>query len=240
MPLSELFDALEALDGGGAAPKLTVLFPNLGFARDAVGGVAVGDGWHTPLLRLLGRLDVAAGRAGCPVVVRQMKEKFGLLRVYVDLDNADLALRDKCRALLDEAEAESRHRCLRCGDRGELSRDRGYTVVLCPRHRHSRAAASPAPTLSAHVRLRLAARFGVRDWRELQSHFGPLLLRARIVDDGLAFALSLRGGPNDPTRPHVVAAALAHADGGVLELSGDVLLEREADLAARIATAVRG
>jgi len=241
MPVSELFDALEALDGG-AAPKLTKLFPDLDFTRGAVGGIAAGDGWHAPILRLLGRLDAAAGRAGCRIVLRQLREKFGLLRVYVDMDDADFARRKQCLALLDKAEAESQRRCLRCGDLGEMSRDGGYTVMLCPRHRQSRAVAatSPAPTLSAHARLRLAARFGAKEWRELQSPFGPFLLRARLIDDDLAFALSLRGDPSDPTRPHVVAAALARADGGVLELSEDALLDREADLAARVAAVVLG
>ncbi len=148
MPSSELFDALEALDGG-AAPRLTVLFPNVGFARGAVGGVAVGDGWHAPLLRLLGRLDAAAGRAGCPTIaLRQIKEKFRALRVYFDMADADLALRKQCLALLDEAEAESQRRCLRCGDLGELSHDAGYRVVLCPRHRRRRGSSTRSTSMS--------------------------------------------------------------------------------------------
>ena len=65
------------------------------------------------------------------------------------------------------------------------------------------------------------------------------LLRARLVEDGVAFAISLRGNPRDAARPQVVAAALYRDHGSALEIPGEAVMAREADLAARIAAALQ-
>ena len=242
MPSVDLFETLDALDRGDPLPDFAALFPHL----HSSGGpfiATVDVGWTAMVLRLLARLDATAGAAGATLSIMQVKEKFGLLRVYLDLGGSDRTLRDRCETLVAEAEAESAHRCQRCGARGELAPDRSYLAVLCARHQENsraRPAMRPGPTLSAHARLRLARLLGAGDWREVQPPHGGALLRARIVDGDVAFAISLRAEPGDAAAPLVVAAALTQADGSVLTLPTHELMDREADLAARVAAELRG
>lgn len=235
----DLFDALDTLDSGQPLADLAAVFPNLRAAHGDSGGfkAAADVGWNAMILRLLARLDSTASHADTTIPITQVKEKFGLLRVYLDLGHADPSLQTTCDALIAEAEAESACRCQRCGAVGEMAQDRRYLVVLCKHHRHSRAdaATAPAPELSAHTRLRLAARFGAESWHEVRSPFAAPLLRARLVEDGVAFAVSLRAVPRDPARPKVVVAALCHDDGSALHISGQTVMAREADLADRVA-----
>ena len=240
---TDLFDALDTLDSGQPLADLAAVFPNLRAAHGGSSGfgAAADVGWTSMILRLLARLDSTASHAGTTIPITEVKEKFGLLRVYLDLGDADRSLQTRCDALIADAEAESACRCQRCGALGEMAQDRRYLVVLCQHHRQSCAGvvAAAAPELSAHTRLHLAARFGAEGWHEVRSPFAAPLLRARLVEDDVAFAISLRGNPRDAARPQVVAAALYHDDGSALEIPGEAVMVREADLAARIAAALQ-
>lgn len=91
-------------------------------------GFQVGPGWRPIVLRLLDDLRRAAEGDGAPVRIRQIKEKFGELRVYV---------RGGGQAALDAigaAEQEASATCETCGAPGRLRRARSYLQVLCGVH----------------------------------------------------------------------------------------------------------
>lgn len=104
----------------------------------------VGSGWHPLLLRLHGQLmDVSPTYS-----VQQVKEKYGVLRVHLDVGlmrhlslghtdwpDADQAARYKAEddaaiALVRAAEQESARTCEACGKPGE-PRDRAWIKTLC-------------------------------------------------------------------------------------------------------------
>lgn len=81
------------------------------------------DGWHDLVAKMLNDLfDL-----GWDGQLRQIKEKFGSLRVYVL--NTDEAI----NARIAEAEDESTRTCRVCGAPGEL-RHGGWIKVLCDKH----------------------------------------------------------------------------------------------------------
>lgn len=86
------------------------------------------DGWFDLIDALCGRLQEISDRTGSKVVARQVKEKFGGLRFYVDgatpeHDNA-----------IAEAEAASHRTCEVCGKPGEIKVASGYVQCRCPAH----------------------------------------------------------------------------------------------------------
>lgn len=94
------------------------------FARE---GFACGDGWFAIIDRLSSRLV-----ADPNLVVSQLKEKMGLLRVYFDTGElANPATEAATDAAYDEAREESRCTCEVCGSPGAYKK-RGHRVgVLC-------------------------------------------------------------------------------------------------------------
>jgi hypothetical protein len=89
-------------------------------------GLDCGDGWYGLLEKLCGGLMAQAGEGSVPAI-RQVKEKFGQLRVYAG------ALTDEQSALIDVAEAESARTCESCGSPAVLRTD-GWMRTLCDRH----------------------------------------------------------------------------------------------------------
>lgn len=74
-----------------------------------------GDGWLDLLYRISHALSAHAESAGLDVVATQVKEKFGMLRIYVDGGDEEV---DR---LLDDGELESATICEVCGAPGTLS-----------------------------------------------------------------------------------------------------------------------
>ncbi len=87
-------------------------------------GVSVGDGWVPLLDRLFMRIESHVQFNPTPVVVGQVKEKFGGLRVYFDESD------DFVNGLGTMAESVSWMICEDCGARGEL-RCGGWIRTLC-------------------------------------------------------------------------------------------------------------
>ncbi len=85
-------------------------------------GLEVGDGWHDLLAELLEKLSKLDG-----VVLTQVKEKFGLLRVYNDSSEESYEQAEK---FIDEAESISAKICEKCGEPGEL-KGGGWLMTLC-------------------------------------------------------------------------------------------------------------
>lgn len=85
-------------------------------------GAYVGDGWAPIVNKLYDDL-----RAIDPTLtVDQVKEKFGMLRIYV----GDCEDYDKINPLIEEAERECAKTCEFCGDPGRL-REQGWLKTLC-------------------------------------------------------------------------------------------------------------
>jgi len=94
------------------------------FARE---GFACGDGWFGLVDRLSAKLS-----ADPNLVVGQIKEKLGLLRVYFELSPLPSSeIEEATDAALAEAVAESQITCERCGKPGKHAQRGGYWSVEC-------------------------------------------------------------------------------------------------------------
>jgi len=74
-----------------------------------------GDGWFELIRRLSSSLCVLTALSGDDILVVQVKEKYGRLRVYVDGGN------EATEHLIDAAENESEYICDLCGATGSIS-----------------------------------------------------------------------------------------------------------------------
>jgi hypothetical protein len=93
------------------------------------GNFECGDGWGTLLYRLSHAISTHACAVGLDVSVTLIKEKFGMLRVYVEGGD------DEIDRLIDAAEAESGTICEVCGEPG--TRDtKGWCTTRCDACRH--------------------------------------------------------------------------------------------------------
>lgn len=81
-------------------------------------------GWHGLVLTAFLRMF----EAGWDGEIRQVKEKFGALRIYIG------AATDEVRDIVAEAEGQSMSICEYCGDPGELRCDLGWDKTLCDGH----------------------------------------------------------------------------------------------------------
>ena len=94
------------------------------FARE---GFACGDGWFEIVDRLSAKLS-----ADPNLVVSQLKEKLGLLRVYFEPSPLPSdEIEEATDAALAEAVAESRITCERCGKPGKHAQREGHWSVKC-------------------------------------------------------------------------------------------------------------
>ena len=89
-------------------------------------GFAVGDGWHDIVEQLLKDIKVIVDRDGLNFKLDQVKEKFGILRIYVSGANEEI------HKLINQAEAESSKVCESCGSTEFVGRnDGGWIKTLC-------------------------------------------------------------------------------------------------------------
>ena len=81
-------------------------------------------GWHSLFTQFVE--DLLA--ADCSIAIVEAKEKFAILRVYLDRGS------DPARRLVADVEAASARTCQQCGQQGELLvRDHIY-ATLCAKH----------------------------------------------------------------------------------------------------------
>lgn len=105
---------------------------------------SVGEGWLPIIADSLRDIEVSLETHGClpRASVRQIKEKFGGLRIYVRPQNEAAhfpsALAAEILAIRDRAESLSMRTCELCGDPGELITS-GYMQTLCRNHAGDRA-----------------------------------------------------------------------------------------------------
>jgi hypothetical protein len=86
----------------------------------------VGKGWHP----LLDELDAAIARLGYNVEILQVKEKFGMLRVYARCCPG-FEHTEQLNALIRDAERASCFTCERCGREGSVDQDFPWRMTLC-------------------------------------------------------------------------------------------------------------
>lgn len=93
----------------------------------------VGPGWFPLLYRALSEID-ALVVPGVEFKIAQIKEKFGTLRFYVDVDGPPEIV-DKINAIAERAENETETTCEECGKLGKTSDwHDGYYQTLCVDH----------------------------------------------------------------------------------------------------------
>jgi rubrerythrin len=89
-----------------------------------------GDGWGKILKELSAGLDGDAASDG--LVIIQVKQKLGALRVYFRIENREAERAESARRWINEAEEKSRWTCELCGSPGTSEwRDKGGLVTLC-------------------------------------------------------------------------------------------------------------
>ena len=109
----------------------TALRARFSIAKSA--GIQCFRGWHPILVRMLERLEAAiphqpaAFRRG--LKVKGMREKFGLLSVYLSKVPTP-----EVQAILDEADAAAMVACEVCGAPGRMADRHGWMSVKCDAH----------------------------------------------------------------------------------------------------------
>ena len=94
-------------------------------------GVSTNPGWYPLVEKLL--LDFRALPQEDGVVrINQIKEKFGGLRVHVEVSGSD-DFNERVVLMIEQAEKEASHTCEFCSDPGVL-RTSGWMRVTCEKH----------------------------------------------------------------------------------------------------------
>ncbi|MEY9198411.1 hypothetical protein ABIA16_003527 [Sinorhizobium fredii] len=107
---------------------------------------AVENGWLPLIAASLQAIETCLEKHGwtAKAKVKQIKEKFGGLRIYVRPKNMSAhfpkALATDLLAIRDQAESRSMKTCELCGDPGKLDNFGGYYQTLCTRHADERRA----------------------------------------------------------------------------------------------------
>lgn len=93
-------------------------------------GIECGEGWYPIIDKLSAKLIEMYGDK---IEYAQIKEKFGTMRVYVDLLDKDIKLMDVFD-IISEYEAMSGIICERCGNPASIRNIRGWLSTLCDEH----------------------------------------------------------------------------------------------------------
>lgn len=101
-----------------------------------VWGISTGDGWYKIIEDMSAKITKHAKDNNLVIEAAQVKEKFGLLRVYLETYD------DVTEKIIAEAEEASAKTCEECGDTSEkvTTSGRGWIQTLCakcrakPRH----------------------------------------------------------------------------------------------------------
>jgi len=90
-------------------------------------GIEVGDGWYNLLYKLFEKIEKEIDMGESFGGFTQIKEKFGLLRIYC-------LASDKIYNLIDKYENKSAYICEICGKRGKLRNPCGWYFTACEKH----------------------------------------------------------------------------------------------------------
>lgn len=94
-----------------------------------------GFGWYELLDKLMGDLEdrIAEFDENVILEVRQIKEKFGGLRFYADIE-CSAEMGEALASLIRDAEEKSYKICEVCGAEGKLRKERTWIRTLCDTH----------------------------------------------------------------------------------------------------------
>ena len=106
-------------------------------------GANVGEGWVELVLSTFEAIKnelLMSSTKGFDsnFAVAQVKEKFGGLRLYYDLETEDTCLSESIRSLVDTAESTSFKLCEECGTLEGVSSSDGWAKTLCVEHHKER------------------------------------------------------------------------------------------------------
>jgi hypothetical protein len=112
----------------------------------------VGDGWRDLVERAADRIadTLAAARSGSVTIV-QIKEKFGVARIYWTSAGLTKAAESEIAEAIALAEARSACTCETCGGAGTLHQVGGQLLTACVEH----AKGAPVPTAAGWENLHL-------------------------------------------------------------------------------------
>jgi hypothetical protein len=90
-------------------------------------GFECGDGWFRLICDMLDEMEAAHKKNGLEVkvTVGQIKEKFGILRVYLDSDL------DEVYKIVGKYQEKSKEVCYDCGKRGIPRKLSGWQTTMC-------------------------------------------------------------------------------------------------------------
>jgi hypothetical protein len=100
--------------------------------------ISIHEGWHPLLKRLCQEIDdffgydMGGSMNGFQWV--QIKEKFGTLRAYFNVDPLQGRGMEMLCSIIDKYETESGHTCEICGEQGKKVNARGYITTRCKKH----------------------------------------------------------------------------------------------------------
>lgn len=93
----------------------------------------IGQGWKSLLDETFDKMEALADEYDADeLIIEEVKEKYGSLRIYYYLDGSHLkGLYPAMDQVVEDAEAISEFTCERCGTAGELREDLGWIKTLC-------------------------------------------------------------------------------------------------------------
>lgn len=94
-------------------------------------GFVCGDGWYNIIDEFLSRLTLILKREKFTIDIIQIKEKFGSLRIYYNMNDEQEKHRKEVRNILMLAELKSFKTCEICGKDGDIRQDNGWVSTLC-------------------------------------------------------------------------------------------------------------
>ncbi len=100
-------------------------FPSFGFYLP--------KGWETLFDELCKELTEYVTRKNLIFQITQVKEKFGTLRVYFQLEGNDTEYIE-VQKIVDKYEKKSSYICEVCGVEGKIRNNNGWVKVLCESH----------------------------------------------------------------------------------------------------------
>ncbi len=119
-------------------------------------GITCGDGWYNIIEEACEKLQKLSDDTNSQIVFTQIKEKFGLLRIYISIDELKETRIDimtnhgvlvnsleqpsggvweAAHNITNEAEEKSIKTCEVCGELGSPCSNRGWILTLCETHR---------------------------------------------------------------------------------------------------------
>jgi hypothetical protein len=100
-------------------------------------GIGGGPGWETLLDEILEQIQKKCDEMKCQFVAEQVKEKFGTLRFYYDIEKEGCtpeqlgAMEQFAYAMIALAETRSTQECMECGKEARIKTIKNWMMCVC-------------------------------------------------------------------------------------------------------------